>query len=169
MTPTECPPLVISEHPMLLALERLYKDVTTRAAVIQGIEQGGTPGLRLTRIEQTGLMDDYDDPGKDRARQQLLGGLWGTNETLIAISSAVKEAFECADSKGMPLRARWIAGLTVVEILPLVVLGEEAVYLILLAPRLKASPVMEKAAYDPKLLEHLRKNADEVVAFLDSI
>lgn len=114
-------------------------------------------------------MNDYDEEGKIKARKQLLRGTWGQEGTLLKISEAVKEAYELAGEKNVPLKVRWIPGVTAVEILPIVELGEEAVYLILLAPSLEPAQVMEKVAYDAKLLDHLRQNASDVVAFLDSI
>jgi len=169
MTPTECPPIVVTKHPMLEALERLYKDEKKRPLVIAGITQNMTAATRLTDIQQHGLMDDYEDGGKENARRQLLDGTWGSETKLLDISAAVKKAYELAEAKNWPFKARWIAGMTAHEILPIVQLGEEAVYLILLGPSLKPAQVMEKVAYDAKLLDHLRQNANDVVAFLDSI
>jgi hypothetical protein len=154
---------------MLVALETLFADPATRKLVVDGITAGGSAAGRLTHIQQTGLMKDYDEEGKGKARGQLLGGLWGSEATLLTISGAVKKAYQLAEAHNRPLKVRWIPGVTAVEILPVVELGDEAVYLVLLTPRLKAAQVMEKAAYDPKLLDHLRQNASHVVAFFDSI
>jgi hypothetical protein len=154
---------------MLEALERLYADEAARGKVIAGITKYPSAASRLTDIQQHGLMDDYDASGKDRARRQLLDGTWGPESKLLEISAAVKQAYQIAAERGWPFKARWVAGVTAHEILPIVQAGEEAVYLILLGPALKPAQVMEKAAYDTKLLDHLRRNANDVVAFLDSI
>jgi hypothetical protein len=169
MTPTECPPIVVTSHPMLAALERLCADTEKRPLVIAGIDKNATAAGRLTDIQQHGLMDDYDAGGRYKARGQLLGGLWGSEGTLLKISAAVRKAFDLSATENRPLRARWIAGVTAFEIVPIVEATDEAVYLILLGPSLKPPQVMEKLTYDPMLLEHLRKNAADVVAFLDSI
>ena len=87
----------------------------------------------------------------------------------MEISEAVKKAYQLAEGQQWPFKARWVAGVTGHEVVPIVQLGAEAVYLILLGPSLKVGQVMEKVVYDPKLLAHLRQNANDVVAFLDSI
>ena len=169
MTPAECPPIVVTEHPMLVALERLYEDEEKRALVLNGIAKHTSAAGRLTDIQQHGLMNDYDDAGKVKARGQLLGGGWGDEGQLLDISAAVKKAYELAGAQNWPFKARWIAGVTAHEVVPLVHVGKEAVYLVLLGPTLKAGQVMEKLVYDPMLLAHLRQNANDVVAFLDSM
>jgi hypothetical protein len=168
MPPSECPPIVVSLHPMLVKLEQLSQDPKTRQSVIDGIAAGGSSGERLTRIQSDGLTDVYPTQGaKDKARRQLLDGLWGNEDTLLKISAGVMKAFEAVTSTKKRLVARWLPGVTGQEILPIVAEGTEAIYLLLLTRSLETQVVMDKAAYDPELLAHLREQAADVVAFLE--
>jgi hypothetical protein len=150
---------------MLETIELLSRDPGRLQKMIADISAGGDPQTRLGKIEASGLLDRYAADEKSRARARLLGS-WGDEGTLLHISDSLGAALQKVTGK-KPLRAWWIAGATETSIRCAVTDDAEAVYFLLLTPRMDDGTVASKAAFDDPFLQALKAQAADFKAFTD--